>query len=724
MFREIEPPIELWGGVECTVNRVGGRYFNQLELNGHARRIEDLDRFADLGIRAFRQPVLWELLEPERDSEIDWSWTDQRLERLRSLNIRPIAGLVHHGSGPLYTNLLDPEFITGLARFAARVADRYPWIEDYTPVNEPMTTARFSGLYGSWYPHHHSHESFLRMLVVQCRAVAEAMSAIRKVNPRARLVQTEDFGRTYASPSIQPLAGDLNERRWLTLDLLCGTLKRESPIWGYFLRNGVTEDELKWFHDHPSPPDLIGVNHYLTSDRFLDDSLHLYPAEIHASAGPFHFVDVEAVRACADCPITAGGVLRDAWERFKIPVAITEAHLGCTREEQMRWLQEVASDAAAERSEGVDVRAVTVWSLLGAYNWNTMVTRESGHYEPGVFDLRSPQPRPTALAGLVRTLAGRNGAPHPVLGGPGWWHRPERVLHAKRRPPALGAHPSGRELLILGASGALGTALVRMCEMRGIAYRVCRAADGRAAIEQSRPWAVVNAAGLSDIDRAEACSHDCYRVNTWMPAEFAAQCEMLGIPFVTFSCHMVFGGESSQAFFETDAVCPVNTYGRSKAEMEHRVFEAHAEALVIRPGPLFVPWDGRNYLTEILTRLHYGEPAAVPHDLVVSPVFVIDAANAALDLLIDGEHGIWHLSHGEPTSWAQFVRGAAEAFGISGVVEDRPAADFKFLAPRPQSSALASSRGWIMPGFDDALRRYARDARETIEQAAAARQEK
>ena len=55
-----------------------------------------------------------------------------------------IGGLVHHGSGPRYTNLLDPKFPQLLADYAAKVAKRYPWIEYWTPVNEPLTTARFS----------------------------------------------------------------------------------------------------------------------------------------------------------------------------------------------------------------------------------------------------------------------------------------------------------------------------------------------------------------------------------------------------------------------------------------------------------------------------------------------------------------------------------------------------------------------------------------------------
>ena len=67
---------------------------------------------------------------------------------------------VHHGSGPGSTNLLDPKFPEKLARYAQEVATRFPYVVDYTPVNEPLTTARFSALYGYWYPHRRDEHSF------------------------------------------------------------------------------------------------------------------------------------------------------------------------------------------------------------------------------------------------------------------------------------------------------------------------------------------------------------------------------------------------------------------------------------------------------------------------------------------------------------------------------------------------------------------------------------
>lgn len=200
-------PIELWGGLECTVNRVRDDYFSQMERNGHATRSDDLERFASLGIRAIRYPVLWERTAPDGIATADWSWPDERLPGLQKLGVTPIVGLVHHGSGQRHTSLVDPGFAEQLAEFAGAVARRYPWVEYYTPVNEPLTTARFSGLYGVWYPHGRDERTFIQALLNQCRAVVLSMRAIREVNPAAKLVQTDDLGKSYGTPEMENLAG-------------------------------------------------------------------------------------------------------------------------------------------------------------------------------------------------------------------------------------------------------------------------------------------------------------------------------------------------------------------------------------------------------------------------------------------------------------------------------------------------------------------------------------
>ena len=594
------PALELWGGVECTFNRVGEDYFDQLERNGLARRPEDLRLFADLGIRTMRYPVLWERIAPSSLATADWTWADERLGALRELGIRPIVGLLHHGSGPRHTNLLDPLFPEKLAQFARAVARRYEWVEHYTPVNEPLTTARFSGLYGHWYPHGRDDLTFARALLTQCRATVLAMQAIREINPDAQLIQTEDLGKTYSTRQLAYQSEFENERRWLSFDLLCGRVEHTHPMWSYLRGIGIAEKELVWFAAHPCPPDVIGVNHYLTSERFIDERLERYPAHSHGGNGRHKYADVEAVRVLAEGVAGVRVLLKETWERYGLPLAITEAHLGCTREEQVRWLMEVWEGASSLRQAGVDVRAVTVWALLGLYDWNSLATCANGFYEPGVFDMSAARPRPTALAHVARSLATGHVPDHPVLDAPGWWRRLDRLIylpvrHNNTSAPALEKQWRKRErgarpLLIAGAMGTLGGALARACQARAITYLsltrgemdIADRASVEAALAEYQPWAVVNAAGYVRVDDAEREPELCRRENAEGPATLAAACAGRNIALVTFSSDLVFDGAARKPYIEGDHPSPLNIYGRSKLEAEERVLAICPSALVVR----------------------------------------------------------------------------------------------------------------------------------------------
>jgi dTDP-4-dehydrorhamnose reductase len=364
------------------------------------------------------------------------------MDRLQQLGIAPIAGLVHHGSGPRWTSLTEPSFATGLAEYAGAVAARYPWVRDWTPVNEPLTTARFSGLYGHWYPHGRDDRTFVRTLLTQCRATLLAMEAVRAVNPAARLIQTEDLGRTSSTRILRYQARVENERRWLSIDLLCGRVDRSHRLWRYLRDSGASAAELEWFQAHACPPDVLGFNHYLTSERFLDHRLDRYPAHTHGSNGRHDYADVESVRVEEATFAEPRRLLREAWQRFRLPLAITEAHLAGTPDDQVRWLVEKWQAAHSLRASGVDIRAVAVWSVFGSFDWNCLVTRIGSFYEPGIFDVRSGTPRPTPLAGMVQQLAANQEPQHPALAQPGWWRTPERVLYPRHVASPIRAEQS------------------------------------------------------------------------------------------------------------------------------------------------------------------------------------------------------------------------------------------------------------------------------------------
>jgi dTDP-4-dehydrorhamnose reductase len=697
--------LELWGGIECTVNRVGDTWFNQLQRNGHCSRVADLDLIAGLGIRTLRYPVLWDLTCRESPQQFDWRWADSRLARLRALGITPILGLIHHGSGPPYTSLIDSGFASGLARYAAAVAERFPWVKCYTPVNEPLTTARFSGLYGLWYPHGRDDGTFARALLNQCRATVLCMQAIRRVTPDAKLLQTEDFGETFSTAAMRYQADFDNERRWLSWDLLCGRVDRTHPLRSFLLSSGASEGELEWFTENVCAPDMLGINHYLTSDRYLDERCERYPRELVGGNGRDRYADLDAVRILGERASSWTRILRDAWQRYRLPIAITEVHLGCTREEQLRWLLEAWKAAEEARTSGATVRAVTAWALLGSFDWNSLLTRAGGHYEPGAFDVRGPEPRATAIASLITELAERGSGSHPVLASEGWWHRPARLLYEaanpgpqeEKRPKRPSRQQKARPLLICGGS-ALATAFARACEMRGLEARLCARAEldirHASAIENAvaelRPWGIINARHTRG---AEA---------------LAAAASRGSLQLLTFSSDLVFDGLATSPYVESSPVAPVCAYGQSEVLAEVAALNLYPQTLCVRTAAFFGAYDRSDFLTNALRRLVGGQKLMAPEDVVVSPTYLPDLVHASLDLMIDRCSGLWHLANPSAVSLANFVRQAAEITGIdSSRLVAGPVSSCGWAATRPRFSALGSERGTMVPPLEDALYRYA-----------------
>jgi dTDP-4-dehydrorhamnose reductase len=681
-----------------------------VDETGHHERDADIELIASLGIRTIRYPILWERVAPDRPDRLNFAWSDRRIAVLALRDIEVVGGLLHHGSGPAYTSLLDPDFPAKLADYAGHVARRYPEIEKWTPINEPLTTARFSALYGHWYPHRCDYPNFLRALVNQCMGIAAAMEAIRSVNPAAQLIQTEDLGKIFSTPKLRYQAEHENERRWLSFDLLAGRVTPSHPLYDFLIDAGIAEAELAALRDGPARPDILGINHYLTSDRFLDERTHLYPEIKPGGNGSDAYVDAEAVRvASLGTEVSLAARLREAWQRYALPLVITEVHHGCTRDEQLRWFRDTWGEALGLQREGVDVRAVTLWSLFGNIDWRSLVTRDDGAYDPGAFDIRAPTPRPTAIARAAGALAHGETFRHPVLESPGWWRRSDRFYPwcEANAAPCEG----GRPLLVTGASGTLGVAFARIAAHRGLPVHVTNRAeldltDDRtmaSTLERVKPWAVINAAGFVRVEDAEHEPEACMKANAAGVGRLARAAATAGIPFVTFSSDLVFDGLLGRCYRESDTANPTTIYGHSKLSAERLIAAAGGQALVVRTSAFFGPWDRYNFAWAVIDRLRQGEPVSASASEIVSPTFVPDLCHAVLDLLIDGETGIWHLANEGVLSWFDFAQAIAQGVGRDpGLIfarETRPS----------RSTALASERGTLLRPLDQALAAYLKE---------------
>jgi len=706
---------EIWGGIECTINRVNNHFFDQLEYAGHYNREEDINAIASLGIKKIRYPVLWEKHQPEKNTDIDWTWTRRQLEALRDKDIDVIAGLLHHGSGPSYTRLNDPRFPYLLAEYASRVANEFPWLEYYTPVNEPLTTARFSGLYGLWYPHHRNARSFMQMLLCELKGVVLSMEAIRKVNPNAKLVQTEDLGKTYSTPKLAYQARFENERRWLTFDILCGKFKPGHSLWKNFEKLSVPKEEYQFFIDHPCPPDIFGFNHYLTSERFLDEKIHRYPEHTHGGNGRHKYADVEAVRVQINEQTGIEVLLKEAWDRYHQPMAVTEVHIHCHREEQLRWFRQVWETGKKLRAEGVDLRAITSWALLGSYGWDKLLTLPQGTYEPGAFDLRSGVPRPTALASFLKKAAQSDQCEHHLSNEKGWWQRSTRLIYERDRSAIHMMSKNSSPILIIGKNGTLGKAFAKVCELRCIHYKILSRQEcdisNEASIENViklyRPWAIINAAGFVRVDDAEREKDACMRDNAEGAHRLAVACNKHGIQFMTFSSDLVFDGHKDAPYVESDIPSPLNQYGHSKLKAELLVQSVNPSALIVRTSAFFSPWDEYNFVHYIRRSLSRYEEVFPAKDQVISPTYVPHLVHAALDLLVDGEKGIWHLANQGMISWSDLAYEVANRFELdTSLILPKDSIQLNYPAKRPSYSVLGSERGHLLPSLEQALQEY------------------
>ena len=118
--------------------------------------------------------------------------------------IEPIVGIVHHGWGP---DAIDPartrSIPAQLAAYAVEVARRFPEIRTFLPVNEALTTARFSGLYGWWDPCARDEATFARLIVAECQAIREAEPrASARLDPSIRILVNDDAGETYGTNEV------------------------------------------------------------------------------------------------------------------------------------------------------------------------------------------------------------------------------------------------------------------------------------------------------------------------------------------------------------------------------------------------------------------------------------------------------------------------------------------------------------------------------------------
>ena len=259
-------------------------------------------------------------------------------------------------------------------------------------------------------------------------------------------------------------------------------------------------------------------------------------------------------------------------------------------------------------------------------------------------------------------------------------------------------------ILVFGGNGQLGQELSRAATTRAIALRALARADAdiadaaavAAALTRWKPDLVVNAAAYTKVDLAESHLDEARRGNEVGPATLAAACAGAGIPLVHVSTDYVFDGTKDGAYLESDPVCPLSVYGKTKAAGEDAIRRAHKHHVILRTAWVYSEF-GHNFLKTVLRLAQTRDELRIVADQHGSPTSAREIAEAILHLaplLMRDQSlaGTYHFTAGGLTTWHGFagrvVAAAAPFTGRNPRVIAIGTADYPTPARRPANSQL------------------------------------
>ena len=338
--------------------RPGHRSLDEYALMGHDRLWRtDIDRIAELGVRAVRYGIPWYRVNPA-PGRFDWSWTDEVLPHIvETRGLVPIIDLVHYGT-PLWLQeeFLHPDYPARVAEFAAAFAQRYCGLVDhYTPLNEPAVTASRSGLLGAWPPYRRGERGYVAVLLAVTRGMVEAAAAIRQVQPGATFIHAEDVGLEFAATvELAPWALERQARRWLPLDLACGLVHDGHPLRAWLVACGAAPAVLDDLAARAIRWDVLGVNFYPWSNR-------RWRRQSNGS--------IRAGRDRGDPAGALASVLGAIHARYGRSVMVTETSASGSMLRRLGWLDAVTKGVTRAREAGIPVVGVTWFPAFTMVDW-------------------------------------------------------------------------------------------------------------------------------------------------------------------------------------------------------------------------------------------------------------------------------------------------------------------------------------------------------------------
>lgn len=253
----------------------------------------------------------------------------------------------------------------------------------------------------------------------------------------------------------------------------------------------------------------------------------------------------------------------------------------------------------------------------------------------------------------------------------------------------------GVKVLVTGARGMLGRALIRELASRGVdAIGLTRAdveltdpRQVRPAFERLQPDVVLHPAAYTKVDLAESEPARAYADNAAASAQVADAARHVGARLIAFSTDYVFAGDLERPYHEYDATGPTTMYGRTKLAGEAAVRAHCPDHLILRIAWLY-GLGGPSFVHAIVRRAREGHPLRVVDDQVGNPTSCGAVAKLTAELLHVPLVGTAHATCEGEATWYAFAEAFLAKLAIDARLEPCTSAEFERPAPRPANSRL------------------------------------
>ena len=250
-------------------------------------------------------------------------------------------------------------------------------------------------------------------------------------------------------------------------------------------------------------------------------------------------------------------------------------------------------------------------------------------------------------------------------------------------------------ILVTGAAGLLGNAVVRTVRKRGhdvrafarCALDVTDPVEVERCLGAEKPEVVVHCAAYTAVDRAEEELDQAMIVTRDGTRNVAMAAAQIGATVVYPSTDYVFDGRADTPYGPDDETSPLNAYGVSTLAGEQVLAVSGCSWMVVRTSWLYGS-GGRDFVDVVLEQAERRVGMRVLDDQVGCPTWTGSLAPGIVELAEEGATGTYHLCDAGQASWLELAQTVVEEAGLDLELTATSTLAWGAPAQRPPYSVL------------------------------------